>query len=131
MGTPHTADIATGALRAGRADLLAEGFAAQVEWLREHGPIDPRDEMLDLAALVDCARRLGADPSAVLGPIAEAGPAWLADLFATFVRRRDVTLPAFGWSVVDTPDGPAYRFAWPRWTPPQPPARRGGGSSAG
>lgn len=131
MGTPHTADIATQALRTGREEVLADGFAAQVEWLREHGPIDPRDEMLDLAALCDCARRLGADPAAVLGPIASAGPPWLADLFATFVRRRDVTLAVFGWSVVDTPDGPAYRFAWPRWTPPKPPGRRGEASGGG
>jgi hypothetical protein len=35
------------------------------------------------------------------------------DTFDGFVRRSDVTLAAFGWSVVETPDGPAYRFAWP------------------
>jgi hypothetical protein len=54
----------------------------------------------------------------LLGPIAAAGPPWLADLFATFVRRTDITLPAFGWSIVEAADGPAYQFAWPRWTPP-------------
>ncbi len=118
MGTPRTDGIATETLRTGRPDVLADGFAAQVAWLRDHGPIDPRDEMLDLAALVDCARRLGSDPADLLGPIAAGGPDWLATLFAKFVARRDVTLAAFGWSIVETPDGPAYRFAWPRWTPP-------------
>ncbi len=118
MGTPRTDGIATEALRTGRAQVLADGFAAQIAWLEVHGPIDPRDEMLDLAALVDCARRLAVDPAELLGPLAAAGPAWLAELFARFVRRTDVTLAAFGWSIVETPEGPAYRFAWPRWTPP-------------
>ncbi|HET9681975.1 MAG TPA: hypothetical protein VFP19_08045 [Candidatus Limnocylindrales bacterium] len=126
MGTPRTGDITTEALRSGRPEVLATGFAAQVDWLRAHGPIDPRDEMLDLAALVDCARRLGADPAELLGPIAAAGPPWLADLFATFVRRTDVTLGAFGWSIVEESDGQAYRFAWPRWTPPKPGPSRSG-----
>ncbi|HYL41468.1 MAG TPA: hypothetical protein VET90_09175, partial [Candidatus Binatus sp.] len=116
MGTPHTGDITTNALRAGRPELLADGFQAQVDWLREHGPIDPRDEMLDLAALVDCARRLGAEPADLLGPVAASSPPWLAELFERFVRRTDWTLGAFGWSVVETADGPAYRFAWPHWT---------------
>lgn len=126
MGTPRTGGITTEALRSGRPEVLATGFAAQVEWLRDHGPIDPRDEMLDLAALVDCARRLGADPAELLGPTAAAGPPWLAELFTSFVRRTDVTLAAFGWSIVETTEGPAYRFAWPRWTPPKPGSGRSG-----
>lgn len=127
MGTPQTADICTRALRGARPETLVEGFAAQVAYLAEHGPIDARDEMLDLAALVDCARRLGRDANELLGPVAAAGPAWLAELFETF-SRREVTLAAFGWSVVEEADGPAYRFAWPRWTPrprPQREAPRG------
>jgi hypothetical protein len=119
VGTPRTGGVATAALRGHAPDLLVAGFAAQVAWLREHGPIDPRDEMLDLAALVDCCRRLGEDAERLLGPTAAAGPEWLATLFSTFVRRQGITLGAFGWSIIDTPEGPAYRFAWPRWTPPE------------
>jgi hypothetical protein len=119
MGTPRTDEICTRALRASQPDKLVDGFRAQVDYLARTGPIDPRDEMLDLAALVDCARRLGADPAKLLGPVAANAPAWLAELFTAFVRRTDITLAAFGWSVVDTPDGPAYRFAWPRWEPPR------------
>ena len=111
--------MCTWALREGRPEVLVDGFRAQVEHLAATGPIDPRDEMLDLAALVDCARRLGRDPAELLGPVAAAGPAWLAELFAHFVRRTDVTLGVFGWSIVETPEGPAYRFAWPRWDPPK------------
>src|SRR5262245_27886875 len=123
VGTPRTDEICTQALRVRRPEVLVRGFAAQVAHLAATGPIDPRDEMLDLAALVDCARRIEQDPAELLGPVAAAGPPWLAELFAHFVRRTDVTLAVFGWSIVDTPDGPAYRFAWPRWDPPQrPPA---------
>ncbi len=119
MGTPRTDEICTRALRENDPGVLVEGFGAQVAHLAATGPIDPRDEMLDLAALVDCSRRLGADPAELLGPVAAAGPPWLADLFVRFVRRTDVTLPVFGWAIVETPDGPAYRFAWPKWVPPK------------
>ena len=125
MGTPRTDELCTRALRERQPDVLVEGFGAQVAHLAATGPIDPRDEMLDLAALVDCARRLGRDPAELLGPVAAAGPSWLAELFATFVRRTDVTLAAFGWSIIDTVDGPAYRFAWPKWVlPKRGPGRR-------
>jgi hypothetical protein len=119
MGTPRTDDICTRALRERRPEILVDGFRAQAAHLMATGPIDARDEMLDLAALVDCARRLGREPAELLGPVAAAGPTWLAELFETFARRTDVTLAAFGWSILETPDGPAYRFAWPKWTPPR------------
>jgi len=117
VGTPRTDELCTRALRERDPSVLVAGFGAQVDHLVSTGPIDPRDEMLDLAALVDCSRRLGREPGELLGPVAGAGPDWLAELFAAFVRRTDVTLAAFGWSIVDTPEGPAYRFAWPKWTP--------------
>jgi len=122
VGTPRTDEICTRALREHKPEVLVEGFRAQVAHLAATGPIDPRDEMLDLDALVDCARRLDEDPETLLGPVAAAGPAWLAELFSKFVRRTDVTLQVFGWSIVDAPEGPAYRFAWPRWTPPGRPS---------
>jgi hypothetical protein len=48
-----------------------------------------------------------------LGPIARTGAAWYRETFDGFVVRSDVALEAFGWRIVDTPDGPAYRFSWP------------------
>ena len=74
---------------------------------------DPRDAMISLAPFLDCARRLGLDPIDVLGPIAANGPDWYSETFDAFARRTDITLAAFGWSLVETPEGPAYRFAWP------------------
>ena len=32
------------------------------------------------------------------------------ETFAVFVARTDVTLAAFGWRLVQLPDGPAYRW---------------------
>jgi hypothetical protein len=69
--------------------------------------------MIGLTPFIDCARRLGVDPSEVLGPIARTGPEWYRETFESFVQRTDVTLGAFGWSIVETPDGSAYRFSWP------------------
>jgi hypothetical protein len=105
---------ATAALREGTAERLALGFGRLVEAAAgaEGQARDPRDAMIGLAPFLDCARRLGLDPAAVLGPIASTAPAWYRETFDAFVRRTDVTLAAFGWTVIETPDGPAYRFSW-------------------
>ena len=103
----------TAALRERSRERLELGFRRLVEAEAVAPGWDPRDTMISLTPFLDCARRLGLDPPAVLGPIARAGPAWFAETFEGFAGRSDVTLGGFGWSVVDTPDGPAYRFAWP------------------
>lgn len=69
--------------------------------------------MIDITPFVDCARQLGFDPAVVLGPIAATGADWFRGTFEAFVARSDVTLAAFGWSIVDTSKGRTYRFAWP------------------
>jgi hypothetical protein len=109
----------TAALRERSITRLQEGFRRHVADTSAQKSWDPRDEMLDLTPYLDCARRLGYDPAIELGPIARTGAPWLTKTFTEFVRRKDVTLVAFGWSVIDTPDGPAYRFAWPKWEPPK------------
>jgi len=109
----------TAALRRNDSTLLVDGFGAHVSRLRGQASWDSRDEMLSLAAFFDCARRLGEDPAALLGPSSRGGPDWFVETFDGFAKRTDVTLAAFGWSVVETPEGPEYRFAWPRWDPPK------------
>jgi hypothetical protein len=104
---------ATAALRARTRDRLELGFSRLVEAEAKAKGWDPRDTMISLTPFLDCARRLGLDPVDVLGPVAATGPDWFVDTFEAFARRTDVTLTAFGWSLVETPDGPAYRFAWP------------------
>ena len=104
---------ATAALRERSVDRLRLGFERLVEAEATAKGWDPRDTMISLTPFLDCARRLGADPAALLGPSAATGPDWFRETFDAFVARSDVTLAAFGWSIHETPDGPAYRFAWP------------------
>ena len=118
MADGPVAHDATAALREASISRLQRGFRRHMEQAASLRSWDSRDEMLSLAVFVDCSRRLGHDPAVALGPIAADGPDWFRTTFEDFVRRRDVTLSAFGWSLVDTPDGQAYRFAWPRWSNP-------------
>jgi hypothetical protein len=101
------------ALRAKSLDRLQAGFGRLVEAESTDPGWDPRDAMIDMTPFIDCARRLGVDPAVALGPIAATGADWFRDTFEEFVARSDVTLAAFGWSIVETPQGQAYRFAWP------------------
>ncbi len=109
------ADAAGAALRSQSVTDLEAGLRDALT--AHHGFRDARDVMLDLAPLHDAARRLGADPTALFERAAAGLPADVSELAQTFARRPDVTLAAFGWSLVDGPDGPAYRFAWPPWPP--------------
>ena len=104
---------ASAALRDRSLERLQRGFGLYVQAEASARGWDPRDTMINLTPFIDCARQLGFDPIVVLGPIASTGPAWFQETFAAFVRRPDVTLEAFGWSMVDTPGGPRYRFEWP------------------
>jgi len=103
----------TAALRSGSADVLRAGFDrwVSVEAAAPYG--DQRDAMIGIAPFVDCARRIGLEPDDLLGPVVANCPAWLRQAFAATIGHPDVTLEALGWSVVETPDGPSYRFAWP------------------
>jgi hypothetical protein len=122
---PIARDVSA-ALRAGSLDLLKAAFQAHVQQASASRHGDSRDEMLSLVPFLDCARRLGYDPAIELGPTAATGAPWVGGTFATFVRR-EISLAAFGWSLVETDDGPAYRFAWPSWGPR--PAPRSGADS--
>jgi hypothetical protein len=104
---------ASAALRDGSLERLQQGFSRLVDAESTSHGWDQRDTMINMTPFVDCARRLGHDPAMVLAPAAANGAEWFRETFDGFVRRSDVTLAAFGWSIVETPDGPAYRFAWP------------------
>lgn len=96
------------ALRARSIPVVERAFARLVKLESKAGDVDDRDTMVNLAPFIDCVRRLGHDPLTVLGPIAGTGAPWFALLFDGFVRRTDITLAAFGWTLVVTPDGPRY-----------------------
>ncbi|RIQ37783.1 hypothetical protein DY240_00400 [Jiangella rhizosphaerae] len=94
------------ALRTGSADQLRAALTAAAVF--EHlSMVDPRDTMVGLAPYVHVAGALGLDPARLFTEVADRLPAGdVATLLRTFGARDDVTLRAFGWRVVDTPDGP-------------------------
>ena len=117
IGSPGREHPATALLRAGSvADLTA---ALRADLLNHH-TTDPRDLMLHMPPYWDAAQRLGASTAEVFEAAADGLPERVADIARTFGRRPGLTLAAMGWRVEETPDGPAYRFAWPRWQPPKP-----------
>lgn len=109
-------DYVSKALRDKSLVQLQGVFARYVEILSSRSTDDARDVMVGLAAYIDCARRLGYDPETVLGPSAASGATWFRELFGLFVRRSDITLDAFGWSLTETPEGIAYKPAAPKPT---------------
>jgi len=117
------ADLAAAALRSGSRDDLVAGLRTT---LTGHvGFRDERDVMLDLAPFFDAGVRLGANPADVFAEASAGLPADVANLAGRFGGREGVTLAAFGWRLVDTPEGATYEFSWPRWPPPRrtpPPA---------
>jgi len=103
-------DWATEALRNGSLATLRGGL---IDELRHYaGYKDFRDVLISLAPYHDCARRLGADAAVLFAEAAAVVPKDVGELAIEFGQRNDVTLAAFGWSVIKTPEGPAYRFAW-------------------
>lgn len=101
---------ASRSLRSGSAgelheSMVADLIAGEVEWLK-----DPRDLMMALAPFHDCGRRLGLDVPATFRAAAEEGPASLRNEVTQFGERRDVTPDAFGYAIVDGPDGLSYRY---------------------
>jgi diguanylate cyclase (GGDEF)-like protein len=103
---------ATAALRSGSLVRLREGFRRCFTFLARTGRQNRRDLMTSMVPFFSCARHLGGDPEKVLAPmVADAAPL-LQKAFASLCRR-DSSLKAFNWSLVDTPNGPAYR--WGSW----------------
>ena len=65
--------------------------------------------MVALALPHVVAREIGIAPAALFGSIADRVPgSSVAPTLVEFGARRDVTLAAFGWARVETPDGPDF-----------------------
>jgi hypothetical protein len=101
---------ASAALRAGTLERLRAGFATLLESEASSRSWDTRDTMISLMPFVDCARRLGLDPVRTLVPLAAGSPPWLRETVEGFVGRTDLSLDAFGWTLMDGDDGPVYVF---------------------
>lgn len=96
------------ALRRGSATLLRDALLAyaicQVARAR-----DDRDVMVGLAVFYFVAQQVGLTPSDLFDEIASCLPdGWVPDLLREFAARQDITLKAFAWQLVQTPDGPDF-----------------------
>jgi hypothetical protein len=69
---------------------------------------DWRDDLVFFAPYTHVARLLGVDVVAIFDEAATHAVPDLSGIMRTFGRRTDVSLAAFGWRQVDTPDGPTF-----------------------
>ena len=113
MTEPRCYEPPTKALRAGSVAMLESELRAYLERAGEAIARDWRDVLVILATYHDCAVRLAADPVALFDAAAAGLPRTTAEVAATFARRKDITLAAFGWVLLERPEGPCYADADP------------------
>ncbi|GAA3782818.1 hypothetical protein GCM10022225_83870 [Plantactinospora mayteni] len=83
-----------------RRSLLAEGLGLCVK------PDDDRDVMVGLALPWFVTQQLGRSPKDEFAAIADRLPDnGMTRLIRRFGKRVDITLGAFGWDIVETPEG--------------------------
>jgi len=71
---------------------------------------DPREVMVSLAPLYYVAQQIGQVPSNLFDEIASClSGGWVPDLLREFGARNDITLKAFAWQLIETPDGPDFQ----------------------
>jgi len=102
---------ATQALRARSSALLHDALLAEAiaDIVR---PRDCRDTMVSLAPHYYVAQQLGRDPAEVFDAAVSGLPDdRVRDLFRMFGARKDVTLKAFGWRLVQADGGPDFEYA--------------------
>jgi hypothetical protein len=103
------------ALRQGSATLLRDALLAYAICQAVRA-VDDRDVMLGLAVFYYVARQVGLIPAELFDDVASRLPdGWVRDLLPEFGARTDITLKAFGWLLVETPDGPDFKPAPPPW----------------
>jgi hypothetical protein len=97
------------ALRSGSTDRLKADLVRYLVASAWRVSVDYRDVLVDLAPYFDCAQRLNIDPVALFDEAAMDFEDDVRELVRTFARRSDISLRAFGWQLVDAPDGSCYR----------------------
>jgi hypothetical protein len=97
------------ALREGSHERLRCALLAEAIFFEAGREPDDRMLMVSMAVHYYVAEQIGLAPADLFAEIASylpEGP-W-ADLIRWFGTRDDVTLPAFAWQLVETPDGPDF-----------------------
>jgi hypothetical protein len=96
------------ALRARDRSMLRNGLIVYA--LLEQQVRDWRDDLVAFAPYYCVAQELGLPPSELFDDAAAYAVSDLADVMRTFGRRVDVTLGAFGWRRIETPEGPTFEM---------------------
>ena len=106
--TGYGARHAVIALRQGSATLLRDALLAEaICQVVRNG--DDREVMVGLAVFYYVAQQLGLVPSDLFDEVTSCLPdGWIPDLLREFGARQDITLTAFAWQLVQTPDGPDF-----------------------
>jgi hypothetical protein len=105
---------ATVALRLGSVSLLRDALLAMAIGQVISTNNDDRDVMVDLAVYHFVAGQLGQSPPDLFGDVAARLPdGWVSNLLREFGAGQDITLEAFGWLLIQTPDGPDFTSAPP------------------
>jgi len=96
------------ALREGSAKRLHDALLATAT-SQLGRPSDPRDLMVGLAVHHVVAQKIGVVPSTMFEDIAARVPDGpIPDLLRIFGARHDITPEAFGWQLIQTPQGPDF-----------------------
>jgi hypothetical protein len=99
---------ATTALREGSAARLRDALLAEAICAVGRDT-DEREVMVGLALHYYVAQRVGLVPAELFDEIASRLPGGpMPDLLRWFATRDDITLEAFAWQLVETPDGPDF-----------------------
>ncbi len=96
------------ALRARDGSVLGEGLI--VAAVLEQRVRDWRDDLVAFAPYYYAAQNVGLSPAELFDQAARFAVPELATTMRRFGQRRDVTLGAFGWRRIETPDGPTLEM---------------------
>ena len=99
----------TDALRERSPEKLHAALAREMLAAEPDALADWQGILMEWSAYFDCAERLGIDPVALFDEAARERSPELRALAARFCRRSDVTLAAFGWTLVEDDGLPCYR----------------------
>jgi hypothetical protein len=95
-------------LRGRDAAMLRAGLL--IRSLLEQRVRDWRDDLVELAPYYCAAQELGIGRAELFDEAASYAVPELAHVMSTFARRTDVTLAAFGWRRIETPEGPTLQM---------------------
>lgn len=93
-----------------RRDRLVLSAGLLIRVVLEQRVRDWRDDLVELAPYYYAAQQVGLSPRELFDDAADFAVPELATIMQTFGRRPDVTLAAFGWRRIESPEGPTFEM---------------------